>query len=108
MSRRITTQLNIEDENLAVEALNLAGYNFTKQGSSLFITDGILRNAVVNLVSGEIEGDSDYGHTEENFSVLRQYYAEAQIRAECLKNGTTIDERATDSEGNIILMAHMA
>lgn len=108
MSRRITNQLHITDRDLAVEALQLADCSFEQQGNALYITGGILRNAVVNLESGEIVGDSDFGHTAENFGVLRQFYAEAQVRAECLKNGTTILERQVDQEGNIILVAQMA
>jgi hypothetical protein len=40
--------------------------------------------------------------------MLRQYYAEAQLRQEYAKNGTTVDERQSDLDGNIVLMWHMA
>lgn len=109
MSRRITNQLNITDRELAAEALKLADCKFEQHGEhTLFIASGMFRHATVDLKTGTITGDSDYGHSEESFGLLRQYYAEAQIRLECLKNGTTIEEKQTDSEGNIILLAHMA
>jgi hypothetical protein len=108
MSRRITNKLNITDRDLAIEALQLANYTYRENGNTLYIDNGALRNARLNLTTGEMSGDSDFGHTEEQFGLLRQYYAEAQVRSECLKSGVTIDERQTDSEGNIVLMAHMA
>jgi len=108
MSRRITNKLNITDRDLAIEALKLAECSFDEHGNSLYITSGLLCNATVDLTSGEITGDSDYGHSAEKFGLLRQYYSEAQVRAECLKNGTWITEKQTDDEGNIVLLAQMA
>ena len=106
MSRRITNKVDITERDLAIEALALANYSYLEEGSNLVVTgSGPLRNATVNLRSGEVIGDSDFGHTEEAFGVLRQYYAEAKVRAECLKSGTTIEEREIDSEGNIVLLA---
>lgn len=108
MSRRISKKLNITDRELAKDALHLADCRFQEHGNSLFVTSGVLCNASVNLETGEISGDSDYGHSEATFGVLRQYYAEAELRREYAKNGTTIDEKQTDEEGSIVLMWHMA
>lgn len=108
MSRRITNKLNITDSDLAKDALHLAGCEFQDHGKTLFITTGLLRNASLNLDTGEISGDSDYGHSAAKFGMLRQYYAEAMVRQEYAKNGTTVDEKQQDEEGNIVLMWHMA
>lgn len=108
MSRRITNKLNITDRDLAKEALNLAGCEFQEQGKTLFITSGLLRNASLNLETGDISGDSDFGHSAAKFGALRQYYAEAKVRQDYAKNGTTVDEKQHDDEGNIVLMWHMA
>lgn len=108
MSRRITNKLNMTDRGLAVDALHLAGCDFTEEQSLLHITSGTFRHATLNLETGEISGDSDFGHTAAQFGLLRQYYSEAKLRQDCAKNGTSIDEKALDEEGNIVLMWHAA
>lgn len=108
MSRRIFNKLNITDRELAKDALQLAGCDYREQGSTLRITSGSLEGATLDLETGEISGDSDFGHTAAKFGLLRQYYAEAQVRQDYAKNGTTVDEKQIDGEGNIVLMWHMA
>lgn len=106
MSRRITNKVDITERDVAIDALKLADLSFVAKGEhTLVITSGALKNATLDLRTGSVYGDSDFGHTEESFGVLRQYYAEAKLRLECMKNGTTIEERQTDCEGNIILLA---
>jgi len=107
MSRKITNKLNITDAELAKDSLRLAGLEFQERGNTLLITSGELHRASLDLETGVISGDSDYGHSAAKFGMLRQYYAEAQLRQEYAKNGTTVDERQTDHEGNIVLMWHM-
>ena len=108
MSRKITNKVNITDRELAKDALSLAGCEFKDEGKTLFITSGTLCNASLCLETGVLSGDSDFGHSAAKFGVLRQYYAEAQVRQEYAKNGTTVDEKQVDEEGNIVLMWHMA
>lgn len=104
MSRRITTETNITDRDMAIEALELADISYTVQGDSIFMSSGDFRNARLDLKTGAISGDSDYGHTSEKFGLLRQHYGEAMVRAEARSNGTTIESRDVDEEGNIVLM----
>jgi hypothetical protein len=108
MSRRITNQTNITDKAIALHALQMAGIDHQVQGNSIYFKSGALANAVLNLNTGMISGDSDHGHTKESLGMLRQYYSEAVVKSECAKQGVMIDERQTDQEGNIILMWHMA
>jgi len=108
MSRRIKTKTEITNKDLAVQALKQAGIGFEVRGNdSILMTSGELANATIQLKTGTISGDSDFGHTSSKFGLLRQYYSEAQVRYEYQKNGTQIDERTTDKEGNIILQWHM-
>lgn len=108
MSRRITTETNMNDKGLAVEALTLAGIEHRVQGDFIYLSSGDFRNSTLNLKTGAITGDSDYGHTESKFGVLRQHYGEAIFRREAINNGTVIDTREVDTEGNVILMWHTA
>ncbi len=108
MSRRVLTKAEMTDKGLAIQALTQAGIQFEEKGDNvLVLTSGSYKNARIDLSAGTVSGDSDYGHTEESFGVLRQYYGEAKAKAALLKSGSTIDERQVDQEGNIILMWHM-
>jgi hypothetical protein len=87
-----------------MDALHLAGFEFKEATPTrLYITSGELQGAALDLVTGEVTGDSDYGHTAEKFGILRQYYKEALTRQECARTGATISERHIDEEGNVIL-----
>lgn len=108
MSHRVTTKTEIKDADLAKSALQQAGYSFTEQGSNLFITSGDLRNATINLQTGDVTGDTDYGHRADAFGALRQFYSEAKYKKELARNGGYIDQRTVDREGNIVLMCTVA
>lgn len=105
MSRRVTTQTEIKDKGLAIQALKQAGLSFREVGETqINITSGRLAHATIDLRSGEISGDSDHGHSRESLGLLRQYYAEAKYKAECAKQGITIDSRTVSKNGDIVLM----
>jgi hypothetical protein len=107
MSKRVTTQIDFKDADIAKAALKAASMSFEENGTTLRITSGACRDAVINLRTGEITGDTDYGHGEKAFGLLRQNYAEAKFRAEAFKNGVTINESTTDKEGNVVLMCSL-
>jgi hypothetical protein len=107
MSRRVTTETNITDKAVALEALDLAGIEYRVQGDTVYMSSGDFRNARLDLRSGTISGDDDYGHTSERFGVLRQYYGEAMFRQEAAKSGTTIEQREVNEEGDVVLMWHV-
>lgn len=108
MSRIITTQTQIKDKELAVLACSQAGISFRDEGDQLIFTSGSLAHARLDLTTGNISGDTDFGHSKSSLGVLRQFYSEAQFKREAQKIGTTITERTTDKEGNIVLQWHMA
>lgn len=96
------------DKALAIQALNQAGVRFEESGDQLYLKGGNYNNAVLNLSTGVITGDTDYGHSGERFGLLRQAYTEVKFKSECAKTGVTITERQTDDEGNVILMFQTA
>jgi hypothetical protein len=108
MSHRVTTDTEIKDKTLAIQACKTAGISYVEQGNdSLRFTSGKLNNATLDLRSGRITGDSDYGHTSEALGVLKQAYGESKYRQECMKQGISIESRVVDQQGNIVLMCAM-
>lgn len=106
MSHRVTTQTEIKDKGIAIKALQKAGYTFDDQGTRLFVTSGPMRNATIDLSTGAVSGDTDYGHGrgDESLGALKMYYAEQKYTAECHKQGITIMERTVDSKTGEILL----
>jgi hypothetical protein len=108
MSHRVTTQTEIKDKNFAVQALKSAGLSYREVGEQIHITSGRLANATLDLRSGLISGDTDHGHSSETLGMLRQHYSEAKYRAECQKQGISVESRTVNKEGHIVLMCSMA
>lgn len=104
MSRRVTTKTQMTDGQLAKQALDAAGIAYTQSGDYLNLTSGNFRNARLNLITGEISGDTDYGHTEAKFGILHQHYSEAKVKQEFLQAGGMLDSRELDQEGSVVLM----
>lgn len=105
MSRRVITKIDVKDKALATQALKLAGYEYRDQGENLFVTSGPFKNAVINLKSGEISGDSDYSHTQEALGKFRQNYAEAKYRAEIQLQGGIVESRQVQGEDIVLFCA---
>jgi hypothetical protein len=107
MSHRVTTDTEIKDRVLLTQAAKSAGVTFTEHGSTIRFTSGPLASATLDLSTGRITGDSDYGHTSSGLGVLKQHYGEAKYKAECSRQGIQIESRSLDREGNIVLMCSM-
>lgn len=104
MSHRVTTQTEIKDRDLAIQALKKAGLGYSEVGSNIQITSGRMANATINLDTGLISGDTDYGHNSETLGMLRQAYGEAKYVRECNKQGVMIEGRNVEKNGDIVLM----
>lgn len=103
MSHRITTKTQITDKNLAEKALKASGWSYNVDGRSIYVTSGPMRNASINLATGGIVGDTDY-HSKDSLGALRQQYSLAKVKAECAKQGHTIESQRVDSKtGEIVL-----
>ncbi len=103
MSHRVTTQTQITNKELAVQALKSAGWSYQEQGTVLFITGGPMRNASLDTRTGTITGDSDY-HNRGTLGALRRHYTEALIRADAIKKGATVESREVLKNGDIRLV----
>ena len=103
MSRRIETRTEITDKDLAIQALEQADVKYDVSGDYIYLRSGSFNNAQINLRTGVISGDSDFGHTEAKFGVLRQYYTEAKVRDAFLKEGASIESRQVNDDGEIVL-----
>jgi hypothetical protein len=109
MSHRVTTETEIKDKSLAVQAIKQAGLSYREvSDTQLMITSGSMKNASIDLRTGDISGDTDYHHTPEVLGMLRQHYGEAKYKLECQRQGITIESRTVDREGNIVLMCAMS
>jgi hypothetical protein len=109
MSRRIISRTEMTDKDLVLSAARAASIEAEVLNNDLIqFTSGPMADSTLNLKTGVVQGDSDFGHTTEGLGLLRQHYTEAKIRRECQKDGTSISQRHIDEEGNIILMAHRA
>ncbi len=108
MSHRVTTKTEIKDKGLAINALKAAGFGYEDLGSSLRITSGPARNATLDLKTGEILGDTDYSHqnNDDSLGILKRYYAEAKYRQECQIQGYTIESREEMKDGRIVLTCY--
>jgi hypothetical protein len=108
MSHRVTTETEIKDKVILTQACKSTNITFTDQGADhIRFTSGAMANATLDLRTGRITGDSDYGHTASGLSALKQAYGEAKYKGECARQGIQIESRTTDHEGNIILMCSM-
>jgi len=108
MSHRVTTETEIKDKALLAQACKTANVSFSEMGNeTIRFTSGPLSNAVLDLKSGRITGDTDYGHTKSGLDTLKQHYGEAKYKNECSRQGIQIESRSVDHEGNIVLMCSM-
>jgi hypothetical protein len=104
MSHRITTKTQMNNRDLAINALKMAGLSYQEEGASMLrVTSGDLRNATINLTNGNVVGDTDY-HGRDTLGALRKFYSEAQIRERCLLEGHTVEERQVLQDGRIRLV----
>jgi len=109
MSHRVTTETEMTDRTLVKSACKQQGVNFTESGDTMHFTGGPLNGATLNLKTGQITGDTDYGHSRASLGALKQAYGEAKYLFECQKQGIQVESRTVDTKtGDIILMLAMA
>lgn len=59
-----------------------------------------------DLKTGQISGDTDYGHTNEKLTSFVMYYNEAKSKVELAKQGIIIESR-TVKDGDISIICAM-
>ena len=106
MSHRVTTKTEIKDKAIALQAAKTADIGVIDDGSYLRFTGGALNNAVLDLKTGQITGDTDYGHTSEKLTSFVMYYNEAKSKVELAKQGIIVESREVNN-GEITLYCAM-
>ncbi len=109
MSKRITTDTEIKQRDLALVALKKAGFTFTDEGNNcLRIHSGPQRGATLDLTTGRITGDTDR-NTPEGLGALKKFYAEAKLVSEIVSAGGYIEEqtRQVQKDGSIVFEYHI-
>lgn len=101
MSKRITTQTDINDLELATNSLKQAGYTFSVKDARITITSGPLRGAVIDTSSGDVNHDDMY-NPDKAVNAFKQVYGETKIRQEISKNGGEyVGDRIVHKNGDI-------
>ena len=107
MSHRVTTQTEIKDKALAMQAAKAAGIGVIDDGNYLRFTSGALSHAILDLRTGQITGDTDYGHTTDKLSGLKLHYSEAKYKLECVRQGIMVESRTVTKDGEVELICAM-
>lgn len=99
MSHRLTMETKITDRSVAEDALRKANIAFDTRGDNIYLKSGAYTGTEINLKTGKItSGDTDYHKIDQGkLGLLRQMYAEAKYRAECLREGVTITDRREET-----------
>ena len=103
MSRRVTTQTEIKDRDLALSAFQTAGVRFRDCGDDVFEISAGNSTAHLDLKSGIISGD-DMRWKQRDFDTLKQHYGEQAYLWQLRKRGATLQKREVDKDGNIVLI----
>lgn len=100
MSHRVTTETSMTDKSVVAKVAKAQNYTFVESGNSIRFTSGKLNHAVLDLTTGRVSGDTDFGHTETILGALHQAYNEEIYRRECLKQGIQIEDRQVLKQHN--------
>lgn len=90
-----------------MQAAKAAGIGVVDDGNSLRFTSGSLNHSVLDLRTGQITGDTDYGHTSDKLGALKMHYSEAKYKLECARQGIMVEERTVNKNGEIELICAM-
>jgi hypothetical protein len=107
MSKRVTTQTEITDRSICLDALKSAGLHHKVLTPDTFEIRTAHSTGVLDLRTGQIEGD-DMSFKGGDFDTLKQHYAEQKYMWELTKRGASIHNREIDKEGNIIIQYQIA
>ncbi len=108
MSHRVTTETEMKDREILKSACKQQGVSYSEQGNNIRFTSGPLANATLDLSTGRVSGDTDYGHSRQTMGALKQAYGEAKYTFECVKQGIQIESREVQKDGKIVLICAMA
>ena len=107
MSKRVTTQTEIKDREIAMSAFKSAGISFTESGSGVFSIQTGRSHGTLDLRSGTISGD-DMSFRQSDFDSLKQHYAKEKTLKELLRAGASVQSQTTESNGDIVIVYQTA
>lgn len=113
MSHRHTVETKITDKAVAIQALKSANISYSERGNTLYLTSGNYDGTTIDLSSGRVvSADTDHSRvSRDDVGILRQHYAEALHRSECIKQGVDIQSRHEErinGENCVVLHCRMA
>jgi len=108
MSHKITTKTQITQQGAAEAALKEKAWDYSvNDGTQIRIQSGPLGGATLNLLTGEISGDTDY-HTKDNLRALNQDYAKHMVMQDVLGRGGMIESVEQQQDGRIRVLAEIS
>lgn len=104
MSRRVTTKTEITNEEHFLQACSkIQGVRTEKIGSDSYTIQVGRSVGMINLKSGDIDGDSD-AFQPNDINRIRQGYAEEVYTWNLRRQGATIQSRTVNSSGEVVLL----
>ncbi len=104
MAHQVTTETELTDASLLASALRAASIAFRIEKRKVVMTQGEA-TATLDLRTGRVTGDVEV--MDRRLGIVKQLYGEAKYRAECERQGITIEARTVDKDGSIVLMCSM-
>ena len=91
MSKRTEVKTTMTDKKFVIEAFKREQLQYEEMSDTMLrITSGALARATLDLTTGTITGDSDYGHGQNALGKLNRHYSEALARFRAMRAGTQI------------------
>lgn len=107
MSKRVTTDTEIKDRSIALDAFKSCGLHFQETSPTTFEIRAGRSVGMLDLRTGQIVGD-DMSFQKKDFEALKQHYAEEKYVWELRQQGATIHSREVNEQGDIVLMYQTA
>ncbi len=122
MSHRVTTSTEMKDKTVLDKVLtsysNAGGpkggnsveggpLTYTQKGNIITFQSGKLKNATLDLSTGEMAGDTDY-QSEADLGSLRQAYAVEKVKTDVVRRGGSVSSVTTAKDGTIRIVANVS
>jgi len=102
MSKRVTTQTELRDRGILLEAFKASGTKFESLSDNRFSITAGRSHGTLDLRTGVIEGD-DMSFHKDDFAPLAQHYGEQKYMTELRRLGASVQSREIDRDGNIVI-----
>jgi hypothetical protein len=91
------------DREIVEATAKQQGVDYQITGNTVHFTSGAIRGAVLDLRTGDITGDSDYGHSARTLKGLVQGYSETKIKMELAKQGGYVEQRMMQGDKVVLV-----